>query len=219
MPLPQQQRFWHTRTSTHAEVREASTHLHTHRHTQTHAHAKHGELATHSHASYSPPPIIVSVVCPTSPHPPLRLARRPNRGHIRGGGAGPPPAVICTHLILYLACLRGDGDLLVVAAVRQLVLVAPGPAVDPPLVLARRPHLLHRASVYGSIEKHITNPPLLPCLLGGAVKYFATTPVPNGNAIGNRTPPTAVYLCVRLRVRTLSLWSAQHYFLVAVAAA
>ena len=36
--------------------------------------------------------VIVSVVCPTGPHPPLRLARRPNRGHI-GGGAGPPPAV------------------------------------------------------------------------------------------------------------------------------
>ena len=27
-------------------------------------------------------PIIVSVACPTGPHPPLRLARRPNRGHI-----------------------------------------------------------------------------------------------------------------------------------------
>ena len=27
-------------------------------------------------------PIIVSVVCPTGPHPPLRLARRPNRGHV-----------------------------------------------------------------------------------------------------------------------------------------
>ena len=31
-------------------------------------------------------PIIVSVACPTGPHPPLRLARRPNRGHIGGGG-------------------------------------------------------------------------------------------------------------------------------------
>ena len=29
---------------------------------------------------------IVSVACPTGPHPPLRLARRPNRGHIGGGG-------------------------------------------------------------------------------------------------------------------------------------
>ena len=29
---------------------------------------------------------IVSVVCPAGPHPPLRLARRPNRGHIGGGG-------------------------------------------------------------------------------------------------------------------------------------
>ena len=28
--------------------------------------------------------IIVSVVCPTCPHPPLRLARRPNRGHMGG---------------------------------------------------------------------------------------------------------------------------------------
>ena len=36
--------------------------------------------------------IVVSVACPTGPHPPLRLARRPNRGHI-GGGVGPPPAV------------------------------------------------------------------------------------------------------------------------------
>ena len=37
-------------------------------------------------------PIIVSVACPTGPLPPLRLARRPNRGHIEGG-VGPPPAV------------------------------------------------------------------------------------------------------------------------------
>ena len=29
-------------------------------------------------------PIVVSVVCLTGPHPPLRLARRPNRGHIGG---------------------------------------------------------------------------------------------------------------------------------------
>ena len=29
-------------------------------------------------------PIIVSVACPTGPHPPPRLARRPNRGHIGG---------------------------------------------------------------------------------------------------------------------------------------
>ena len=34
-------------------------------------------------------PIIGSVVCPTGPHPPLRLARRPNRGHIGGGGWTP----------------------------------------------------------------------------------------------------------------------------------
>ena len=34
-------------------------------------------------------PIIVSVACPTGPHPPLRLARRPNRGHIGGGGLDP----------------------------------------------------------------------------------------------------------------------------------
>ena len=35
------------------------------------------------------PPIIVSVVCPTDPHPPLRLARRPNRGHVTKGGLHP----------------------------------------------------------------------------------------------------------------------------------
>ena len=36
-------------------------------------------------------PIIASVICPTGPHPPLRLARRPNWGHIgRGGGWTPP---------------------------------------------------------------------------------------------------------------------------------
>ena len=29
-------------------------------------------------------PNTVSVVCPTGPNPPLRLARRPNRGHIGG---------------------------------------------------------------------------------------------------------------------------------------
>ena len=34
-------------------------------------------------------PIIVSVACPTGPHPPLRLARRPNRGHIVGGAWTP----------------------------------------------------------------------------------------------------------------------------------
>ena len=35
-------------------------------------------------------PIIVSVVdCPTGPHPLLQLARRPNRGHIGGGGWTP----------------------------------------------------------------------------------------------------------------------------------
>ena len=34
-------------------------------------------------------PVIASVACPTGPHPPLRLARRPNRGHIGGGGWTP----------------------------------------------------------------------------------------------------------------------------------
>ena len=34
-------------------------------------------------------PIIVSVACPTGAHPPLRLASRPNRGHIGGGGLDP----------------------------------------------------------------------------------------------------------------------------------
>ena len=34
-------------------------------------------------------PIIISVVCPTGPHRPIRLARRPNRGHIGGGGWTP----------------------------------------------------------------------------------------------------------------------------------
>ena len=38
-------------------------------------------------------PVIVSVACSTGPHPPpLRLALRPNRGHI-GGGERTPPAV------------------------------------------------------------------------------------------------------------------------------
>ena len=31
-------------------------------------------------------PIFVSVVCPTGPHPPLRLPRRPNRGHTMYAG-------------------------------------------------------------------------------------------------------------------------------------
>ena len=45
------------------------------------------------------PPIIVSVVCPTGtgPHPPLRLARRPNRGHIGGGGWLRYYVVICMY--------------------------------------------------------------------------------------------------------------------------
>ena len=30
-------------------------------------------------------PIILSAICPTGPHPPPRLARRPNQGHIGGG--------------------------------------------------------------------------------------------------------------------------------------
>ena len=34
-------------------------------------------------------PLLFSVVCPTGPHPPLRLGRRPNRGHIGGGGLDP----------------------------------------------------------------------------------------------------------------------------------
>ena len=34
-------------------------------------------------------PIIVSVVCPTGAYPPLRLARRPNQGHVGGGGWTP----------------------------------------------------------------------------------------------------------------------------------
>ena len=34
-------------------------------------------------------PTIVSVACPTGPHPPLRLARRPNRGQKGGGGLDP----------------------------------------------------------------------------------------------------------------------------------
>ena len=39
-------------------------------------------------------PIIVSVACPTGPHPPLRLARRPNRGHI-----GFCPDLLCFALL------------------------------------------------------------------------------------------------------------------------
>ena len=38
---------------------------------------------------FIPPIIIVVVVCPTGPHPQLRLGRRPNRGHIGGGGLDP----------------------------------------------------------------------------------------------------------------------------------
>ena len=34
-------------------------------------------------------PIILSVAYSTGPHPPLRLARRPNRDHIGGGGWTP----------------------------------------------------------------------------------------------------------------------------------
>ena len=52
-------------------------------------------------------PIIVSVACPTRPHPPLRLARRPNRGHIGGGGWFPScsmhvclPMYIWVHVLL-----------------------------------------------------------------------------------------------------------------------
>ena len=37
------------------------------------------------------PPVNVSVVCPTAPNPPLRLARRPNWGQLGWGGVGPPP--------------------------------------------------------------------------------------------------------------------------------
>ena len=43
-------------------------------------------------------PIFVSVVCPTGPHPPPRLAIGPDRDHIGGGGAGPPPAVHASDL-------------------------------------------------------------------------------------------------------------------------
>ena len=45
-------------------------------------------------------PIVVSVACPTGPHPPLRLAGRPNRGHI-GGGAWTPS---CGRV--YAACYQ-----------------------------------------------------------------------------------------------------------------
>ena len=34
-------------------------------------------------------PLLFYVVCTTGPHPPLRLASRPNRGHIGGGGWTP----------------------------------------------------------------------------------------------------------------------------------
>ena len=37
-------------------------------------------------------PLLFLSSAPLAPHPPLRLARRPNRGHI-GGGPGTPPAV------------------------------------------------------------------------------------------------------------------------------
>ena len=45
--------------------------------------------------------IVVSVVCPTGPYPPLRLARRPNRGHIGGvSDAEPPSTVIAVSSLL-----------------------------------------------------------------------------------------------------------------------
>ena len=55
------------------------------------------------------PPTIVSVVYPTDPHPPLRPARRPNRGHIGEGGAGPPPAVHA-YCLISRCWLHGDAD-------------------------------------------------------------------------------------------------------------
>ena len=33
-------------------------------------------------------PLLDSVVCPSGPHPPLLLAKRPNRGHIGGPSCG-----------------------------------------------------------------------------------------------------------------------------------
>ena len=45
-----------------------------------------------------PSPIIVSVVYPADLYPPLRLARRPDRGHI-GGRTGPALAVCPTQIL------------------------------------------------------------------------------------------------------------------------
>ena len=51
-------------------------------------------------------PVIVSVACPTGPHPPLRLARRPNRVLIGGGGWTPScgTADVETWRLLWCEC-------------------------------------------------------------------------------------------------------------------
>ena len=61
--------------------------------------AEHFDKPTYLSLSLFLLPIIVSVACPTSPHPPLRLARRPNRGHIGGGGWAPPAVHACDVFI------------------------------------------------------------------------------------------------------------------------
>ena len=40
------------------------------------------------------PLLFLSVVCPAGPHPPLRLARRPNRGHTHSRGSRTPSCII-----------------------------------------------------------------------------------------------------------------------------
>ena len=41
-------------------------------------------------------PFIVSVACPTGPHPPPRLARRPNRSHICNRRSASMPPSVCS---------------------------------------------------------------------------------------------------------------------------
>ena len=48
-------------------------------------------------------PLTFSVACPTGPHPPLRLARRPNRGHI--GGAGLDPLLRSRRVFVCRCCV------------------------------------------------------------------------------------------------------------------
>ncbi|CAN0034034.1 unnamed protein product [Ectocarpus sp. 4 AP-2014] len=51
-------------------------------------------------------PSLDSLVCPSGPQPPLLPARRPNRGHIGGGGWTPS----CSSCLRYvIGCISGNG--------------------------------------------------------------------------------------------------------------